>query len=221
VAVGEPGSLVGTRPSEDVVHDAELESRKTDDLRAGVRISSASFAWTFVSSAVAVALGVESGSLVLVAFGLTGLLDAGGSATLIVHFRHALRHESYSERHEQVALRVVTFGLVVVGSVTLVESVRRLVLREHGQSTLAGIVLAAVSIVVLAALAHRKRTAATRIPSRALLADAGLSMIGCLLAVVTVVGTALAGIGWWWADPVAAAAVAGGTLTIAAVVSRT
>jgi hypothetical protein len=35
---------------------------------------------------------------VLVAFGLTGILDAAASATLVVHFHHATRNESFSSR---------------------------------------------------------------------------------------------------------------------------
>jgi divalent metal cation (Fe/Co/Zn/Cd) transporter len=183
----------------------ELESIASEHLRAGVRVSTVSVVWTVVSSVVAVALGIGAKSLVLVALGSTGLLDAAGSATLLIHFRHALRHEAFSERHERIALRVVTIGLVVIGSLTAAESVRRLIDRQPSHPVPAGVAVAALSAVVLAALAHRKRGIAARIPSRALLADGWLSATGCLLAVVTVVGASLAGSpAWWWADSAAA-----------------
>jgi len=203
------------------VHADGDEAVVTDHLRAGVRVSVASIAWTVLSGTVAVVVGLSAGSLVLVAFGLTGLLDAAGSAALVLHFRHALRHQALSEGHERRALRVIIAGLVLVGSLTAAESVRRLVGGVHSEASPAGLALAAVSIGVLAVLSVRKNRIAERIPSTALRADGWLSATGCLLAVVTVAGTGLTStLGWWWADPVAAAAVAGGAVGIAVVMAR-
>ena len=58
------------------MHDHELETMAPEHLRAGVRSSTASIAWTVAASVASVALGLGAKSLVLVAFGLTGLLDA-------------------------------------------------------------------------------------------------------------------------------------------------
>jgi divalent metal cation (Fe/Co/Zn/Cd) transporter len=192
-----------------------------EHLVAGVRVSVVSIVWTVVSSAAAVALGVSAKSLVLLAFGLTGLLDAAGSATLVAHFRHALRHEAFSARHERRSLRVVTAGLLLIGGLTAAESVRRLVEREVAHAVPAGVALAAVSVGVLAALSARKRAIARRIPSPALLADSWLSATGCLLGVVTVAGTGLASAyRWWWADPAAALAVSCLAIVMAVVLAR-
>jgi divalent metal cation (Fe/Co/Zn/Cd) transporter len=83
------------------------------------------------------------------------------------------------------------------------------------------VVLAAASAVVLVGLAMRKRRVGAAIPSPALVADGFLSLVGALLAAVTVAGTALtSAFGWWWADPTAALGVAAGALAAAFVVSR-
>lgn len=198
----------------------ETSPEDTADLRAGVRVSSVSIAWTLVASAVSVVLGVKASNLVLVAFGCTGLLDAAGSIALVVHFRHALRHETFSERHEHVAFLVVTGGLVVVALATVAESVVRLVTQKHGEQTLVGIGVAAASVVVLALLARRKIELGRSIPSQALVADGLLSTTGAVLAVVTVLGTLLSALGWWWADPVAALVVAIGALAVAVILHR-
>jgi divalent metal cation (Fe/Co/Zn/Cd) transporter len=220
-ATGAPGSLVGTSPSEDACTTSSSKPRPPEHLRAGVRVSAASIVWTVASGVAAVALGLGAKSLVLVAFGLTGLLDAAASATLVAHFRHALRHEAFSDRHERRALRAVTAGLVVIGAFTAVESTRRLMDREPTHAVPAGVALAAMSVGALAVLSVRKRRIASRIPSRALLADGWLSATGCLLGVVTVTGTGLASaFQWWWADPVAALAVACVAVAIAVVMVR-
>ncbi|MCU1490334.1 MAG: cation efflux protein [Acidimicrobiaceae bacterium] len=203
------------------MHDRELESVGPESLRSGVQVSAVSIGWTVFSSTVAVALGFTHGSLVLVAFGFTGVLDAIGSAVLVVHFRRALRHESISGRHEYVALRVVTTGLLLVGILTAVESVQHLVNKTASHGVPLGLVVAALSIVVLAVLSHRKRKLGRLIPSRALLADGWLSATGSLLALATVVGTGLTSLfGWWWADPTAAMIVALGAIGTAVAMWR-
>jgi divalent metal cation (Fe/Co/Zn/Cd) transporter len=186
-----------------------------------LRISAASFAWTVVSSTASVAIGVAQNSLVLVAFGLTGVLDSAGSAVLVLHFRHALHHEAFSERHERVALRVVTIGLVVVGVSTSAESLRRLIGSVHAEPVPVGVALGATSAVVLAVLSSRKRNVAGAVGSRALLADGWLSATGAMLGVVTVLGTGLASaFDWWWVDPIAAGVVAAGAVIAGRVLAR-
>ena len=137
-------------------------------MRAGLRISIISLSWTLVAGSCAIALGVAGDSLTLIAFGAIGLLDTLGSATLVVHFRHALRHEAISERHERVALRVVTLGMAAVGLGTFADSIVRVVTHGVARSSAAGVALAAVSVVVLGALAWRKQTIAPQVPSNAL-----------------------------------------------------
>ena len=191
-----------------------------DVLRSGVRVSALSIAWTLVSSTVSIVIGARSANLVLIAFGCTGLLDAAGSAALVVHFRHALKHETFSERHERVAFLIVTGGLVLVALTIVVESVSRLLTQTHGAETAAGIGVAAASVIVLAALSRRKVALGRAIPSQALFADGLLSATGAVLAVVTVLGTLLSALGWWWADPVAALVVAVGALGMAVMLAR-
>jgi divalent metal cation (Fe/Co/Zn/Cd) transporter len=197
------------------------EGADADALRAGLRVSVASIVWTVAASSAAVAIGVVTNSLVVVAFGFTGLLDAAASTTLVVHFRHALRHEAPSDRHERLALRLVTIGLLTVGLATTGESVHRLLRHSTAESAPVAVVLAAASRVVLVGLAIRKRRVGRAVPSAALVADGWLSLVGALLALVTVAGTALtSAFGWWWADPVAALGVAAGALAASFVVSR-
>jgi divalent metal cation (Fe/Co/Zn/Cd) transporter len=208
-------------PLEDDMADRERPPTMSGVLRQGLHVSAVSIGWTLSASAVAVSVGLAAGSLVLVAFGLTGVLDAAGSAALVVHFRHALRHDTFSERRERLALRVITGGLFTVGGLTAIESARRLITGTSPRAAPAGVALATTSIVVLAALSTRKVRVARRIPSRALLADGWLTAIGSLLAIATVAGTGLtSAFGWTWVDPAAAMAVAFGAIGIGGAISR-
>jgi divalent metal cation (Fe/Co/Zn/Cd) transporter len=204
------------------VHDQVLEAIPTDELRAAVNVSIASIVWTMVASSASIVLGVTAGSVVLIAFGATGLLDAAGSVSLVVHFRHAQHHEAFSERHERVALQVVTLGLAAVGGVTLLASAQRLATHTESSTSALGTAIAAASILVLGALSVRKHQLARRIASRPLHADGWLSATGCLLAVVTVTGSILAAqFDWWWADPAAAALIGCAAVVVALAMRRT
>jgi len=88
----------------------QMSPRINQSIREGLRVSQTSLAWTMFAGAGAIAVGVLGNSLVLIAFGAIGLLDAVGSGSLITHFRHARRHEAISELHERRALIVVTIG---------------------------------------------------------------------------------------------------------------
>lgn len=186
-----------------------MSAASRDDLvRSALHISAISAGWTLAASTAAVVIGLASNSLALIAFGVVGILDCAGSVALVAHFRDA-RSGGSAEHLERIALHVITAGLVAVGIATAVVSVMHLVDESSATSSSAGVVLAAVSLVVLSMLSWRKRHVAARLPSHALRADSHLSAIGAVLAAVTLGGTvATSSLGWWWADPAAALAIA-------------
>lgn len=191
------------------------------DVEAGLRVSRISLLWTLLAGIGAITIGVATNSLVLISFGVIGLLDAVGSGSLIVSFRHALRHEVISNRHEQMALRIVTLGMAAIGVSTVIDSLFRLASHTTSDSVAAGVVLTGLSVLVLALLARQKHRVAAQIPSHALHSDGWLSAMGALLALVTLLGTGLkAGLGWWWLDPLAAVGVACGAVALSIVLAR-
>ena len=179
-----------------------------DPLRAGLRISALSLVWTLAVGGGSVAVGVSAGSLAVAAFGATGLLDAVGSASLVLQVRHALSRGAVSDCFETVTLRLITVGLAVTAIATAALAIRRLHDHDEGHATTVGVAVSVVSIAVLALLAAGKRRIAPRIPSHALYADSWVSAIGAVLAVVASIGVLLrTSAGLWWADPVAALVV--------------
>lgn len=173
-----------------------------------------SIGWTVVTGSAAVALGFTSGSVVLVAFGAVGGLDALGSAALAYQFRYVLRNDAFSEELERLAHRIVGAGLLVVGAAAVVGGGLRLVRGGAAASSLPGTVIASSSVLVLSALSRRKVVLAPKVRSRALQSDGHLSAVGAGQAAVTLLGTLTALIGWHWADPAAAVAVGVVALTV-------
>ena len=177
-------------------------------LHSAFRVSAISAVWTLLASAAAIVIGLVGDSLALVAFGVVGILDCTASVALVAHFRDA-RSGGTAEHLERIALRIVTIGLVAVGLATGVVSTMHLVDRQQADGSSLNVALAAISLVALSVLSARKHYISVRLPSHALLADSHLSAVGAVLAAVTLGGTAASSsLGWWWADPVAALAIA-------------
>jgi divalent metal cation (Fe/Co/Zn/Cd) transporter len=182
----------------------EPESFHRPHVNSALLISVQSVVWTVVASIAAVALGIQSDTAVLVAFGAIGIVDAIGSIALAYHFHHGLQHDELSEDLERLAHRVVLVGLFSVGSAAIVGGLIRLTIDQSGNPSGAGVALAAASLVVLIALSARKLQVARRVSSNALRSDGHLSAIGAMQAAVTLGGTATAlWLGWQWADAAA------------------
>ena len=78
-------------------------------------------------------------------------------------------------------------------------------MRDRPEPTTVGIVVTAISLVVMWWLARAKRRTAAALGSRALEADSFQTTACFWLSLITLTGIALnAALGWWWADPVAA-----------------
>lgn len=187
---------------------ADVEGLHRPHASAALVVSVQSVVWTLLSSTVAIVLGLQSQTAVLVAFGSIGYVDAVGSMALVHHFRHGLRHDELSDDIEKLAHRVVLIGLLLVGCAALVGGVVRLALSATSEAPNSAVELASVSLVALTVLSLRKRSIARLVSSNALRSDAHLSAVGATQAAVAVAGTGVARwLGWSWADAAATAVV--------------
>ncbi len=181
---------------------------ETEAVHRARRVSEASVVWSLVASTAAIVIGVAAGSAALVVFGAVGYVDMVGSIALVHHFRHALAHDELSDQFEERSHRIVTVGLVAVGGAAVVVSTLRLLMHSSTETIAAGIVLASISLVVLAVLATIKVRVAPRVPSAALRSDGHVSAIGATQAAIVLFGTAATALwSWEWADNLAAMVV--------------
>ena len=183
-------------------------------VRAAAIVSVQSVLWTLVTGCSAIVIGMKHGSAALVAFGSVGFVDAVGSAALVHHFRHGLRHEVLDDHLERIAHRIVIVGLLAVGFGAIITGGLRLAGDHAIEASGVGSVLAAASLVVLVALSRRKHRLAIRVASPALRSDGHLSAVGAAQAAVTLAGVVTATMGWRWADPAAAISVGSVAATV-------
>jgi divalent metal cation (Fe/Co/Zn/Cd) transporter len=164
--------------------------------------------WNVIEGIVAIAAGIVAGSIALIGFGLDSYIEVASGIVLIWR----LRKHGFGDEEEEVAEKRAIFfvGLTFLALALYVtfESGKKLLLHEHPDESLVGIILAIVSLIVMPLLAWYKKKIAAEINSRALRADALETLACSYLSLTLVVGLgANALFGWWWADPLAALAM--------------
>ena len=153
---------------------------------------------------IAVGAGLLAGSIALVGFGFDSLIEVTSGSVLLWRL-HADVDEQRRERVEAISLRIVGVCFAVLAIYVTYDSVKALIRREAPEESIVGIVLAAVSVVVMPLLVRAKRKVARGINSGALMADSKQTELCTYLSAILLLGLLLnALLGWWWADPVAA-----------------
>jgi len=173
-------------------------------IRAALRITWISIAWSSVGGAASIVVGVLAGSLSLVGSGASVLIDLTSSLVLVWRFR---RHDEHPTA-ERVAHRVAAIALVWLGISLVVASAHRLATGATAEPDAASIVIAAASVLALPAIAARKYYVAPRVPSRALRADAHITVIGAATALLALAALGLTDAGVGAADSIAAVLIA-------------
>jgi divalent metal cation (Fe/Co/Zn/Cd) transporter len=167
-------------------------------------ITWASIGWSAVSGAASIGFGLSAASLALLGSGISVLIDLSSSLVLVWRFRHPHGHSGAERRAHLVAAT----GLSVLAGFLATAGIVRLVLDESAHPTVASVVVAAASLVVLPVIAARKYVVAVRVASRALRADAHITVVGATTALSTLIGLAATRAGLGFADSVAALLVA-------------
>ena len=180
--------------------------------RAALRRRAQLLAWATVGynaleAVVAIGAGLVAGSVALVSFGLDSCVEV--LSALAVAWQFAGRGVR-SEEREGRTLRLVAVAFIALAVYVTVESARALLFTdEHPGTSSAGIVLAAVSLLVMPVLSLAKRRTGRSLGSVAVVADSTQTMLCTYLSGVLLVGLLLnSQLGWWWADPVAGLVIA-------------
>jgi len=173
-------------------------------IRAALRITWISIAWSIAGGTASITAGVLAGSLSLVGSGASVLIDLTSSLVLVWRFR---RHEEHPTA-EHIAHLVAAVALVCLAVSLAVASTVRLVTGAAADPTVASLVIAAASVLALPGIAARKYRVAPLVPSKALRADAHITAIGAATALLALAGLGLTDAGLHAADPVAAMVIA-------------
>ena len=172
-----------------------------DQLRAGRRLEYFTLGWNLIEAAIAVGAGVLAGSIALLGFGIDSLIESLSGGILLWR----LQGTETDERRERLAHKLVGISFFVLALYVAFEAGKSLLRHQGPETSIVGIVLSLVSLIVMPVLARAKRRVAARLDSRALFADSRQTDICAYLSAILLAGLLLNTLfGWWWADPIAA-----------------
>lgn len=160
-----------------------------------------------MEAVVSVAAGLVAGSVALIGFGFDSGIEVSAGAAALLRLR-ADRDPERRERSERRTLRLIGVLFLLLAAYVSVDSVHALWTREAPARSIVGVVILALSVLVMPLLARAKKRVARSLGSGALAAEATQTSLCAWLS-----GIALAGVGlnvlfgWWWADPLAALAM--------------
>jgi divalent metal cation (Fe/Co/Zn/Cd) transporter len=173
---------------------------RAEVLKRGRRLEILTLAWNTVEAVVAVVSGLLAGSTALVGFGVDSIIESSSGAVLLWR----LHEKEGGDSQEALALRLVGISFLVLGAWVAWDAAGSLLAGEPPHESRVGIVLAAVSLIVMPLLARAKRRVASQLGSASLQADSRQTDLCAYLSAILLVGLGLnAALGWWWADPLA------------------
>lgn len=177
-------------------------------VRRGQRLTWATIAYNSLEAILSIAAGLIAGSVALVGFGLDSVIEVSSSIAGL--WRLGVdRSPTARQRAERGALRIIGVCFLLLALYVIVGAVRTLLSREPPAESALGIVIAATSLIVMPLLARAKRRVAAQLSSSALTAEARQTSLCTYLSAILLGGLVLNAVwGWWWADPVAAIAMA-------------
>jgi divalent metal cation (Fe/Co/Zn/Cd) transporter len=168
----------------------------------------ATITYNVIEAVVAITAGTIASSTALIGFGLDSVIEVSSAAAVAWQF--SARDPEAREAREHRALRIIAVSFFALAAYLSFESVRALIGGAEADHSTVGLVLAAVSLLVMPGLSWAQRRAGRELGSASAVADSKQTLLCTYLSAVLLVGLALNSLfGWAWADPLAALVIAG------------
>ncbi|MGV0836061.1 cation transporter [Mycolicibacterium thermoresistibile] len=164
----------------------------------------ATISYNIIEAIVAIGEGARVSSTALIGFGLDSAIEVSSAAAVAWQF--AGRDP---EARERIALRVIAFSFFGLATFVTVDAIRALLGVGEAQHSTIGIVVAALSLMIMPVLSYAQRRAGRELGSLSAVADSKQTLLCTYLSAVLLIGLLLNSLfGWSWADPIAGLVIA-------------
>ena len=174
-------------------------------LRGRIRIVvSITITWNVIEAVIAIIAGGAASSAALVGFGLDSIVEVLSAAAVAWQFA-----APDPQRREKTALRVIAVSFFALAAYVSVDAVLALIGLNEPEHSAVGIVLAALSLIVMPFLSWFERRTGRELGSASAVADSKQTLICTYLSAALLAGLLLNSLfGWAWADSIAALVIA-------------
>jgi divalent metal cation (Fe/Co/Zn/Cd) transporter len=188
------------------VHTSSLSAERKHTLQRRIRwIVTATIAYNLIEAVVAITAGTIASSTALIAFGLDSTIEVLSAAAVAWQFTR-----DDPERWEKGTLRVIAVAFFALAVYVTASSMLALVLQVDVEHSTLGLVITALSVLVMPFLSLAERRAGRELGSATAVADSKQTLICTYLSAAVLVGLVLNSLfGWWWADAIAGLVIAG------------
>ncbi|WP_053847377.1 cation transporter [Streptomyces sp. NRRL B-24085] len=167
----------------------------------------ATITYNVIEAIVAITAGTLASSTALIGFGLDSVIEV--SSATAVAWQFSARDHAVREAREKTTLRIIAISFFALAAYVTIDAVRALASSGEAERSIPGIVLAALSLAVMPFLSAAQRKAGRELGSASAVADSKQTVLCTYLSAVLLAGLLLnATLGWSWADPIAAFAIA-------------
>ena len=138
-----------------------------------------------IEGLVSIYLGIQDEALTLFGFGIDSFIEViSGIGIMVMVLRIRQNPDTPRGQFERTALRVTgwSFYLLCIG--LLATALYNIFVGHKPETTLSGIIISIISIVVMWALVNGKRKVGTALDSQPILADANCTMVCIYMSVV-------------------------------------
>ena len=159
-------------------------------------IVTATIAYNLVEAVTAITAGTVASSAALIGFGLDSTIEVLSAAAVAWQFT---RRDP--ERWEKGTLRVIAVAFFALAAYVTVTSVLALIGQVDVEHSTLGIVITALSVVIMPFLSLAERRAGRELGSATAVADSKQTLICTYLSAAVLVGLVVNSLfGWWWAE---------------------
>ncbi|WP_375384455.1 cation transporter [uncultured Microbacterium sp.] len=168
-------------------------------------IVAATIGYNLVEAVVAIIAGTTASSTALIAFGLDSTIEVVSAAAVAWQFT---RRDP--QRWEKPTLRVIAIAFFALAAYVITTSLGALFARVEAEHSPLGIMITALSVIVMPFLSLAERRAGRELGSATAVADSAQTLICTYLSAAVLAGLILNTVwGWWWADAIAGLVTAG------------
>ncbi|HET9140020.1 cation transporter [Actinophytocola sp.] len=167
----------------------------------------ATITYNVIEAIVAITAGTIASSTALIGFGLDSVIEVSSAAAVAWQF--SAREHAVRQAREKPTLRIIAVSFFVLAAYITIESIRTLLGAAEAEHSTVGLILAAVSLMVMPVLSAAQRRAGRELGSASAVADSKQTLLCTYLSAVLLIGLGLNSLfGWSWADPLAALVIA-------------